>query len=67
MHGGFSLSSRRASASLWVRTIGFDGRVERARCLDHLAHVQRVGRRNHQHCGLCDVRLDQHVGLDGIA
>jgi hypothetical protein len=45
----------------------FQCRVQRARRGHHLPHVQRVGRGDHQHARLSDVRLDQHLGLHRIA
>ena len=45
----------------------FDPRVYRARDLNHSAHVQGVGSRNHEHAGSMDMRLDQYVGIRSVA
>ena len=44
-----------------------DVRVEQARGFHHGAHVEGVGRGDHQHAGAGHVGLDQHRRLAGIA
>lgn len=46
---------------------GFDPRIERTGGLNHLPHVEGVGRGNDKHAGVNDVSLNQDSWVRGIS